>query len=179
MTILVTARLRVRVMNESDAAFMLALLNDPSWLSMIGDRGVRTESGAREYIRSGPMASQASHGFSFYIVELLEEGTPVGMCGLAQRDYLDVPDIGFAFLPQYCGRGYAFESAAAVLEYALKELHLPCVLATTRPYNSSSAKLLARLGMRYERRIPHPGGEGELMLFCTAAPANAACAADQ
>ncbi|HEY1151549.1 MAG TPA: GNAT family N-acetyltransferase, partial [Pseudoduganella sp.] len=81
--------------------------------------------------------------------------------------------------PQYCGQGYAFESAAAVLEYALKELRLPRVLATTRPYNSSSAKLLTRLGMHYERRIPHPGGEGELMLFSIAAPGNAAWAADQ
>lgn len=174
MKILDTERLSLRTMEESDAAFMLALLNDPSWLSMIGDRGVRTEHAAREYIRNGAIASQARLGYSFYIVELKGQGTPVGMCGLALRDYLDAPDIGFAFLPEYCGMGYAHESAAAVLDYAHEVLKLPCVLATTRPYNSSSAKLLTKLGLRYERRIPHPDGEGELMLFSTWAPTSAA-----
>lgn len=167
MIIATTARLRLRLMTERDAAFMLALLNDPSWLAMIGDRGVRTEQAARNYIRNGPMEMQARLGYSFYIVELKEEGTPVGMCGLAKRDYLDDPDIGFAFLPQFCGQGYAYESAVAVLDYARDELKLPRVLATTRPYNSSSAKLLNKLGLRFERRIPYPGGEGELMLFTT------------
>lgn len=168
MKILDTERLSVRSMGESDAGFMLALLNDPAWLRMIGDRGIRTEEQARAYIRHGTMASYAQHGFGFWIVELKGEGRPIGMCGLAQRDYLDAPDIGFAFLPQYCGQGYAYESAVAVLHYARAALKLPRVLATTRPYNDSSAGLLARLGMRYDGRIPHPNGEGELMLFSTA-----------
>lgn len=167
MIIATTERLRMRLMKESDAAFMLALLNDPSWLAMIGDRGVRTEADAREYIRKGAMDSQARLGYSFYIVELKDEGTPVGMCGLAKRDYLDDPDIGFAFLPQFCGQGYAHESAVAVLDFARDVLKLPRVLATTRPYNSSSANLLNKLGLRFKHRIPYPGGDGELMLFTT------------
>jgi len=168
MTIASTARLRIRLMEESDAAFMLSLLNAPTWLRMIGDRGVRNEEQARRYIVDGAMAHYTRHGFGFWIVELREEGTPIGMCGLAQRDYLKHPDIGFAFLPQYERQGYAHESAVAVLEYARGTLKLPRVLATTRPYNDSSARLLNKLGLRFERRIPHPEGEGELMLFSMA-----------
>jgi len=165
--VLDTERLSVRTMEEDDAGFMLALLNDPSWLHMIGDRGVRTESQARDYIRNGAMASYALLGYGFYLVQLRGSGIPVGICGLAKRDYLDDPDIGFAFLPQYRGQGYAHEAAAAMMDYARGTLKLPRILATTRPYNDSSARLLNKLGLRFERRIPHPDGEGELMLFAT------------
>jgi len=162
-----TERLSVRALAESDAGFMLALLNDPSWLRMIGDRGVRTEQQARAYIRDGAMACYAQLGYGFYLVQHRQDGAPIGICGLALREYLDAPDIGFAFLPQYRGQGYAYEAAAATLSHAREVLRMKRVLATTRPYNDSSAKLLLKLGLKFERRIPHPNGEGELMLFST------------
>ncbi|WP_231512350.1 GNAT family N-acetyltransferase [Paucibacter sp. KBW04] len=164
--VLETERLTLRQMSEADAAFMLGLLNEPSWLQNIGDRGVRTLAQARDYIRQGPMAMLEGRGFSFYIVALKGPGqTPIGMCGLTQREFLADVDLGYALLPQYCGQGYAFEAAAATLVYAKDVLKLPRVIAITRPENQVSQGLLRKLGLQWECRRPHPDGNRELDVF--------------
>lgn len=164
MIVLQTERLRVRHMTEGDAAFMLGLLNDPAWHRYIGDRGIRTLEGARDYILTGPMEMVARLGFGFYVVERREDGQPIGVCGLAKRDFLDDVDIGYAFLPQYGGQGYAIEAARGVLAHA-KELGLKRLVATVLPDNSASIRVLEKLGLRFERMIEAPGTARELQLF--------------
>jgi RimJ/RimL family protein N-acetyltransferase len=166
-TTLTTERLGIRRMSVSDAAFMLELLNDPTWLRFIGDRGVRTLEDAQDYIVQGPMAMYASHGFGFCVVESKDAAIPMGICGLAKRTYLDYPDIGFAFLPRHCGQGFAYESASAVLRHARAELGLLRILATTRIDNVASQALLEKLGLQFERVIDHPDGDRQLKLFST------------
>jgi RimJ/RimL family protein N-acetyltransferase len=163
--ILETDRLIIRRISTDDSGFMLGLLNEPSWLHFIGDRGVRTIEDAQSYILKGPIEMYARLGFGFYIAEMKEAECAIGICGLAKRDYLDDVDIGYALLPQHCGKGYAYESATAVLGYAKNELGLKRVVATTRPGNYSSAKLLEKLGLRFERTMKHPDGNRELELF--------------
>lgn len=148
-----------------DAPFMLALMNDPSWLRYIGDRGIRSLEDARNYIQNGPFAAYARAGLGFHVVEMKETGTPMGICGLAKRDYLDDVDIGFAFLPPYRNQGYAHEAAMTLLDHAKNGLSLQRVVATTRVDNHDSARLLEKLGLAFERMIPHPDGDRELMLF--------------
>lgn len=154
-------------MSTTDAEFILELLNDPSWLRFIGDRGVRTLEDAKAYIQQGPVAMYERLGFGFCLVQSNESGRPYGICGLTQRDYLDTPDLGFAFLPQYCGKGIAYEAAAAVLSDAKNELKLKRVLATTHPDNRDSQKLLAKLGFGFERVIRRPDGDHDLNLYAT------------
>lgn len=167
ITPLVTERLTIRPMSTADAAFMLELLNDPTWLRFIGDRGVRTLEDAQHYIVQGPMAVYASHGFGFCVVESKDTAIPLGMCGLAKRTYLDYPDIGFAFLPRHCGQGFAYESASAVLRHARAALGLQRILATTRINNLASQALLEKLGLQFERVIDHPDGDRQLNLYAT------------
>lgn len=155
-------------MSVADAEFMRLLLNDADWLRYIGDRGVRTVEQAEQHILHGPVAMYVSHGFGFGVVELRETSQPIGICGLAKRDYLDSPDIGFALLPGYRRYGYAYEAAAATLHYATAELALPRVVATTRLDNIRSQTLLEKLGLRYERTVSHPDGDRELKLYATA-----------
>ena len=162
--VLQTERLRVRHMETGDAAFMLALLNDPSWYRFIGDRGIRTLDGARDYILNGPMDSVARLGFGFDVVELRETGCPIGVCGLAKRDFLDDVDIGYAFLPEYGGQGYAIEAARGVLAHA-GELGLKRIVATVRPDNAASIRLLEKLGLRFERTIEVPDPARVLQLY--------------
>ena len=167
MNPLSTDRLTIRRMSVDDAAFMLQLLNEPTWLRFIGDRGVRTIDDARCYIEAGPVDSYARLGFGFYLVELREDGAPVGICGLAKRDYLDDVDIGYALLPQHEGRGYAIEASRAVLAHARDELGLARIVATTRAVNTGSQKVLDKLGLRFERVIHHPDDGRELLLYAT------------
>jgi RimJ/RimL family protein N-acetyltransferase len=164
---LVTNRLVIRRMSIDDAGFMLTLLNEPSWLRFIGDRGVRTIEEAKSYIQNGPVQMYASHGYGFCIVESKESACPMGICGLAKRNYLASPDIGFAFLPQHWGHGYAYESTIAVLNYAMNELGLKRLLATTRIDNVASQRVLEKLGFRFDQLIRHPDGDRDLKLYST------------
>ena len=148
--ILRTGRLRLRLVDEDDAAFYLALVNDPAFIEHIGERHIRTVDAARAGLRDGPIAMQARHGHSLYLVELLDDGAPIGLCGLVKRDGLADVDIGYAFLPEHRGRGYAFEAAEAVREHA-RALGLTRLAAITSPGNAASIALLLRLGLRFER----------------------------
>jgi len=136
-------------MSEDDAPFVLGLLNEPSFIRNIGDRGVRTLDEARAYLAEGPLASYARYGFGLYLVELKEPRTPIGICGILKRDVLPEPDIGFAFVPAYWSRGYGLESAAAVRDYARDTIGLPILLAIVNPANEGSIRLLEKLGFAF------------------------------
>ena len=165
-----TDRLVLRPLAETDAAFILELLNDPSWLRHIGDRGVRTLQQARDYIRNGPMAMRAQHGFALDAVLLRETGMPTGICGLLKRDTLDDVDIGFAFLPAYCGLGFAREAALATLRHGARESGLKRVVAITAPGNAASIRLLESIGFRFERTLRMQGDADELRLYACVLP---------
>lgn len=165
MNVLETERLNLRQLNAGDAAFIVELLNDPSFLRYIGDRGVRTVEEAVRYILEGPVQSYARHGFGLWLVELKDAQTPTGICGLLKRDALPDADIGYAFLPQFRARGYAYESAAAVMSYAAGALGLRRVLAITNPDNAGSIKVLEKIGLKFDRRIRLSEDAPEVMLF--------------
>jgi len=159
MRVLETERLVLRWLSNDDAPFMLGLLNEPSFIANIGDRGVRTLEGAREYIERGAVASYRDHGFGLYLVERKADGVALGICGLLKRPFLEDADIGFAFLPAYWSQGYAFESSSAVMGHARDRLGLPRIVAIVSPGNLPSIRLLGRIGLEYERMIemPTPG----------------------
>lgn len=165
MTNIETERLRIRELTLDDAAFVLELLSDPGFHRYIGDRGIRDIAGAERYLRDGPMASYAKYGHGLWMVELKDSGSPVGICGLLQRDTLPQPDIGFAFLARHVGKGYGYESATAVLEHALKVLKMPVVVAITAEENPASIGLLAKLGFRFEKMIQMPAQPRPSRLF--------------
>jgi RimJ/RimL family protein N-acetyltransferase len=148
-----------------DAEFIVELLNDPSFLRFVGDKGVRTTEDARQYILTGPMESYERHGFGLWLVELKASRTPIGICGLLKRDSLDDVDIGFALLPEYRSQGYAFESAAAVMDYGRNVLRLRRVVAITNDDNVGSIRVLEKIGMGFDRmiRLSNDGPEIRLL----------------
>jgi RimJ/RimL family protein N-acetyltransferase len=165
MIVLESERLFLRGMDVADAPFILALLNEPSFLRFIGDKKVRTVQDAEQYILNGPIASYERHGFGLCLVELKESHTPIGMCGLLKRAELPDPDIGFAFLPDFWNQGFAFEAAAAVMKDARERLKLPRILAITNQDNEPSIKLLQKLGLQIERLIKMSTDSTELFLL--------------
>jgi RimJ/RimL family protein N-acetyltransferase len=174
--VLETRRLVLRRLSTDDAPFLLELLNDPSFLRYIGDKGVRTEEDARRYVETGPLASYARFGFGLWRVELKRGGEPIGMCGLLKRDGLPDVDVGFAFLPRFWRQGFALESASAVLAFGREAFSLKRIVAITAPDNEASIRLLEKIGFRFERmaRVPADGPEVRLYGIDTeAAPAGA------
>jgi RimJ/RimL family protein N-acetyltransferase len=167
MKVLETERLSLRRLTAEDAEFILELLNDPSWLRFIGDRGVRTLDAARDYILNTLVAMYERLGFGLYLTELKGGGAPVGICGLIKRDSLEDVDIGFAFLPEFRGRGYAYESALAVMAYGKRTLGLNRLAAITSPDNYVSARLLEKLGFNFERTVKLSDDGAEVSLFAS------------
>jgi RimJ/RimL family protein N-acetyltransferase len=165
MYILETARLALRQLSGDDADFILRLLNEPSFLHFIGDRGVRTPEDARRYIVNGPVSSYERHGFGLYLVELKEGRVPIGMCGLIKRESLSDVDVGFAFLPQFWSKGYAFESASAIMAHGRGALGLGRIVAIVSPDNAGSIRVLEKLGFVFERMIRMSEDEPEIKLF--------------
>jgi len=165
MKVLETDRLILRHQSMEDAAFILELLNDPSWIKYIGDRGVRTLEDAKGYIVNVSQDMYARLGFGFYLTEMKDGGVPIGICGLVKRDSLEDVDVGFAFLPQFWGNGYAFEAASAVMNYATSVLGLRRIVGITTENNQASARLLQKLGMHYEGMISLDSQEKELCLY--------------
>ena len=165
MVVFETDRQVVRRLTVEDAPFILRLLNEPSFLEHIGDRGVRNLADAKQYILSGPVASYDRHGFGLFLVQLKDGGHPIGICGLLKREALDDVDLGFAFVPESWSKGYAFESATATLAYGRDTHHLKRVVAIVSPGNVASINLLVKLGFYFERMVLMPGDKDELKLF--------------
>lgn len=169
-----TQRLVLRHMTEADAAFIFELLNEPSFLKYIGDRGVHTLDDARAYIVKGAVAMYERHGFGLYTVELKGDGTPVGICGLLKRDTLENVDIGFAFLARFWSRGYALEAATATIIHGREDLGIGTIVAITSPENQASIKLLGKLGFTFDRMIRLPGENADTTLFRSSPPEESA-----
>lgn len=167
MKVLETEHLILRRFTVEDGEFILELLNDPSWVRFIGDKGVKTLDAARDYILKSLVAMYERLGFGLYLTELKAVSVPIGMCGLIKRDSLEDVDIGFAFLPKFRGEGYAYESASAVMAYGKRILGLDRIVAITSPDNYGSVRLLEKLGFNFERMVKLSDDSVEVKLFAS------------
>jgi RimJ/RimL family protein N-acetyltransferase len=166
MKILETERLTLRTIQPDDAAFYYALVNDPTWIEHIGDKGIRSVAGARAAIIEGPCAMQARCGHSLYVMERKHDGQPLGLCGLIKRDSLPEVDIGYAIRPAYFGQGYTYEAASAVVAYARDVLGLKRLMGITNPANTVSINLLAKLGLTFIEHKMLPPDHRPTNIYC-------------
>lgn len=163
MIVITTERLVLREFEATDSEFIIKLLNTDGWLRYIGDRYVRDLKQGVEFIEGRLMPSYTEHGFGFYVVESKSTKECLGMCGLVKRDGLENVDIGYAFLPEHFGKGYAYESSLAVVEFAKDKLKLGSLDSITMSINAPSIKLLERLEFSFEKNILL--NNEELMLY--------------
>ena len=160
-----TERLIIREMTLKDAPFLLKLLNDPTWIQFIGDKNVHSIKDAENYIQEKMIDSYKKNGFGFYAVIDKNNNTFLGTTGLVDREGMEHIEVGFAFLQKFAGKGYAFESTKAMLNYAATILKISPIVAITDLDNIKSAKLLERLGLRFDKNIQLPEFEKENKLF--------------
>ena len=165
MTVLETDRLMIRRLTVDDAAFILRLLNEPSFIRHIGDRNVRSLADAKQYILAGPIASYDRHGYGGDLVELKDTHLPIGICGLIRRDTIDDVVLRFAFVPESWSKGYAFEAASAMITCAHEKHGLKRIVAITSQENVASINLLVKLGFYFDRMVQIPGENEEQRLF--------------
>jgi ribosomal-protein-alanine N-acetyltransferase len=171
--IIETDNLILRKFTVDDGEFIVRLLNSPGWLEFIGNRDIRTVEEAQIYLLTGPISSYEKLGFGLYLVELKKENEPIGMCGLIKRDGLENIDIGFAFLPDYSGKGYAYEASVATLTYAQSQLGIPKIVSITQENNTKAISLLKKLGFTYTKNVQLPYEDTDFLLFDTGPVPNA------
>ena len=146
-----TERLQLRWLTLEDADLMLEIWNDPAFMRHVGDRGIRTIDEARAAMAEGALQLYEKYGYGPYRMAVRDDDTAIGICGLFRRDNLDEPDIGYAVLPEYCGKGYGYEASCAVMDYAQSHLALERLIAIISPGNEASIGLIRKLGLRFER----------------------------
>ncbi|WP_089139257.1 GNAT family N-acetyltransferase [Vibrio rumoiensis] len=160
-----TDHLTIQHFTLDDAAFIVQLLNQPSFLRYIGDKKVRTLDDAIQYLTQGPIRSYKVHGFGLNLVIEKSTNTPIGMCGLIKREELSLPDIGYALLSNYSNKGYGFEAAKSVLEQGMKQHSLNAVQAITMLDNVPSNGLLKKLGFELINVIELYGSQNNLYQY--------------
>ena len=165
---LATERLHQRRLTIDDADLMLAIWNDPMFIRYVGDRGIRTVEEAHAAMQEGVLKLYDSHGYGPFRVALKDDDTAIGICGLFHRDYLEEPDIGYGLLPEFCGKGYAYEASCAVIEHAQRDLGLKRLLAIISPDNDVSIGLIRKLGFEFERMYRVEGDDDEVCIYALA-----------
>ncbi|MDX1516310.1 MAG: GNAT family N-acetyltransferase [Woeseiaceae bacterium] len=165
ITELETRRLRLQWLDAGDADLLLAIWNDPAFVRYVGDRGIRTKEQALLAFEEGPATLYRDYGFGPFRVSLRDGGDAIGICGLFRRTGLEDVDIGYALLPQFCGRGYAEEAARAVVGHAKDDLGLRRLTAIISPDNKRSIGLVEKLGLRFEKMIRMPDDDEDVCLY--------------
>ena len=160
-----TERLILEPVSESDSEFIFELLNTPKWLKYIGDRNIKTVEDAKDYIKKKMIPQLERLGYSNYTLIRKQDNQKIGTCGLYDREGLDGIDIGFAFLPEYEKKGFAFESSNKLKEVAFSEFDIKIISAITTKDNVSSQKLLEKLGLKFIKTTKIPNDDEELLLY--------------
>lgn len=160
-----TQRLTIRQLNLNDAAFIVQLLNEESFIRYIADKNVRTNTDAINYLTDGPISSYQAYGFGLNLVLLKGTETPIGLCGLLKRETLEHPDLGYAFSPEFWGKGYANEAAESVLKDGIVAHALKIIWAVTMPDNLNSNNLLKKVGFNLKGTIELCNSQNNLYEF--------------
>ena len=161
-----TARLSLRWLTPDDTGLMLAIWNDPAFVRFVGDRGIRTHEDAQEAMKNGALSLYEDYGYGPFRIALKESDTAIGISGLFRREGLDIPDLGYSTLPEFCGKGYAYEAATAVMHHAREDLGLGDLIAIISPENEASIGLIGKLGFEFERMHAMPGDKSAVQLYC-------------
>ena len=163
--VLETERLYLRkFIPEEDAAFFVELVNSPKWLRFIGDRNIHTEEAAIKSLTERALKSYEEHGYGGYVIIEKTSGQKVGNAGLYRRPIFEHADVGYALLPQFEGKGYAFEAAQGVVQFA-RGLKMKHIYGITVAYHTRSVHLLEKLGLKFERVFRMEGDPEELSLY--------------
>lgn len=160
-----TERLIIKLVDIDDAEFLMQLLNTEKWLKNIGDRNIHNLEDAKKYVREKNLPNIEKLGYGNCVVILKSNNEKIGTVGLYDRDGIDGVDIGFAFLEEYEGKGYAYESAKKIIDVGINEFGIKKVSAITLPTNKSSIKLIEKLGLKFKEVVRIPNDTEDLNLY--------------
>lgn len=160
-----SSRLIIQPTTEVDAELVYQLMNTPKFIQFVGDRGIHSSAEAKNYIQTKILPQLDSLGYSSYSLVTKKGGSKIGTCGLYNREGVDGIDIGFSLLPAYEGLGYAYEAASILLQAAFIDFDIKEIKAITAKDNTSSQRLLEKLGLTVAGTTRLPNETEEILLY--------------
>jgi ribosomal-protein-alanine N-acetyltransferase len=160
-----TDRLILKPTTLADAEFIRSLYNSPKWIEFIGDRQLNTVKDAENYIQTKLMPQMERLGYGTYTIIRKSDGEKVGSCGLYDREGVKGIDIGFALLPDFERKGYAYESVNSLKEIGFNDFKLNQISGITSKKNKASQDLLIKIGLNFEKNITLPNQTQEILLY--------------
>ena len=145
-THLETERLRLRLFTLADVAIMYQLSTDPDVIKY-ADTPVKDMDEARQRLEDGPLYDYEKYGYGRFAVELKETGKVIGFCGIKYLPEINLPEVGYRYLPQHWGKGIGTEAAKVCVEFARDDLNIEKLIALIIPENIGSIRVAEKLGM--------------------------------
>ena len=145
-----TDRLIIREWQAEDRRLLLPMSLDPEVMQYIGHYQPWTEEETLQFV-TNRMADYEQYGWTMWPLILKETGAFVGYCGFLRRvygQYKGEIEIGYALAKDAWGRGLAAEAGARVLRYGFEILGFERVIASARPENARSIRVMEKIGMR-------------------------------
>lgn len=164
ITVFETDRLILSQLDKHDAPFMYELLNSRGWIKYIGDKRIKSIKRAANHIQKNYVKDYPK-GIGLFCMRLKRSGIPIGNCGLIDRETLPYPDIGFALLDGYAGKGYVLEAGKHIIKKSRELLLVDKICGITVEYNHRSINTLKRLGLKQKKKIKMEGDDEELLYF--------------
>ena len=153
--IIQTHRLVLREFIPEDATHMFLLNSDEEVIRFTGDKSFNNVDEARTMIENYHQYEKYGHGR--WTVSLDSSQEYLGWCGLSYNESSNETDLGFRFLRQHWGKGFATESALACIQYAFNDLGLIKVIGRAMKENPASIRVLQKAGMRFENEFEAHG----------------------
>jgi RimJ/RimL family protein N-acetyltransferase len=149
-TKLETARLLLREMTEADAANVLALSQSPNVMRYILGEPILTSLAEAAAVLHERVFPQYARGLGRWACIEKSTGAFVGWSGVKYLEEHDEHDVGYRFLEEHWGKGYATEAGRAVCDFARAHLKGKRVVGKADPENVASRRVLEKCGMVYE-----------------------------
>lgn len=154
-----TGRLLLRRWRVEDVAPFAAICGDPEVMRYIGAGATRTAEQAAASIRGFKHAWEEK-GYGPFALERRDSGEMIGFTGLSEPAFLPeimpAVELGWRLARRSWGNGYATEAARAVLDFARLELGLREIVSVFQTENAASARIVRKLGMRFDRETRDP-----------------------
>lgn len=154
-----TRRLLLRRWRAEDVEPFAAMGRDREVMRYIGSGATRTHEQAVLSVQAFEREWE-EQGYGLFAVELLDGARMIGFTGLAHPTFLPeimpAVELGWRFSRSSWGKGYATEAAGAALDFALVQLRLPEVVSIFQAENHASARIVRKLGMRFDRETVDP-----------------------
>jgi len=148
LTLFESTRLKFRKLEPEDATRLFALHSDERVTRYLGLPDWHSEQDSLNYIFAN-LRSYASNGFGRWVVSDKAGNDFVGLAGLIIDPHDGFVDLGYRFFPDYWGRGYATESAKAVVDKGFSDWPIETVEARVAIGNTASERVLEKIGMEF------------------------------